>query len=253
MSLNQDSPVFYLRQRGTGEIYQTADQPFLTPFLAAAHLVAEFANAGPQLSPWEVQQFTPPEPEPEPVTVIPPICQRDPHWASHQLGHSSTTIGRHGCVITCLAMIISDASGAEVTPADVNDKLKQMGLYGGAEKNLVIWKSVEQAFPSITFEGFNDCEKVPAPINLITYAAQIPRRYAIIQIDFYPGNDEPGIQGHYILVVGGRASDGYRCNDPWTGDTLTVPPAYCQPDWTAARAIMRVAFYRANTDADKAK
>lgn len=249
----QNQTVYYVRQSASGEIFTTCDVPFLSPFLAAAQLVADFANQLAPDSPWEVYTYEAKKPPPPPAHNITPMAQRDPRWASDQLGQSTTTIGQQGCVVTCLAMIISDASGEPVTPADVNAKLKAMDLYGGAEKNLVIWKSVEKAFPSIYYEGFTDCEKVPAPINLITYAAQIPRRYAIIQIDFNPDPDHPGIQGHYILVVGGRAPEGYLCNDPWTGDALTVPPSYCQPDWDAARAIMRVAFYRANTEANHAK
>ena len=248
--LTRDEEVYYVRQRGTDKILQSGGLPYVTCSLAAAHFVVATLNDAIEqaLDQWEIQPYTIPAPEPPPEPEIPPMAQRDPRWKDMRLGHSSTTLGRHGCVVTCLAMMISDAGKQQVTPAQVNHTLRSMNLFGGNERNLVIWNQVQKAYPCIHFEGFTICAKDPAPTNLITFAAQKPGRYAIIQIDFDPSPQHPGIQGHYLLVTGGRASEGYTCNDPWTGNVITVPPKYCQPDWDAARAIMRVAFYRAAED-----
>lgn len=257
MPLATDSPVFYLLRTHSHTTVTTRDGvPFFTPYLAAAHLVAEFLNQQQlQDDPWQVAQFIVPQPAPEiPATAFPPkagpslkiepLAQRDPRWKNDKLGSSTSTIGSHGCVITCLAMIITHASGKPTTPADVNNTLRNMNLYGGENQNLVVWKAVPQAYPCIAFEGFTVCENDPAPTNLITYAANKPDRYAIIQIDFNPSPTVPGIQGHYILVTGGTNAAGYTCNDPWHGREITMPPYYCQPGWDAARAITRAAFYR---------
>jgi hypothetical protein len=242
MPIDQDSPVFYLKRPGSDFVLTTRDGiPFHTPYLAAAHLAAEFLNGQrDDPVPWAVTEFAVPAP---PIPDIQPLAQRDPRWKDDKLGFSSSTIGSHGCVITCLAMIISHASQKPITPAEVNNTLRDMNLYGGENQNLVVWSAVPQAYPCIAFEGFTVCEKDPAPTNLITYAANKPDRYAIIQIDFNPSPVVPGIQGHYILVTGGTNADGYTCNDPWHGREITIPPYYCQPGWDAARAITRVAFY----------
>ena len=49
--------------------------------------------------------------------------QRDPRWRNNRLGYGKTTIGSHGCFVTCLAMMVKK------TPDVVNEILKREGAF----------------------------------------------------------------------------------------------------------------------------
>jgi hypothetical protein len=51
------------------------------------------------------------------------FSQRDPRWKNIKLGFGSTTIGSHGCFLTCLSMIVGKR------PDEVNEILKKAGAY----------------------------------------------------------------------------------------------------------------------------
>ena len=54
--------------------------------------------------------------------------QRDPKWRAVRLGYGRTTIGSHGCFVTCLAMMVHKR------PDEVNQILKEQG---GFYKDLI--------------------------------------------------------------------------------------------------------------------
>ena len=160
------------------------------------------------------------------VLTPPLFSQREPEWSSHQLGTSDKTIGSHGCVVTCLAMILQ-AFGLAETPASVNEKMT--ARHGYHSTNHVIWESVQRIWPSVNFMGRFDCITVPAP------TAEINRRLAlgfpvIAWLDF---DERPGIQQHFVLLVeavldnSGETVD-YHIHDPWTGKVNTLVGRYAQ-------------------------
>lgn len=63
------------------------------------------------------------------------FSQGDERWKQDKLGQSKkTTIGRSGCVLSCLAMLLSaEASNPHITPDELNDWLKKNGGYSGAK------------------------------------------------------------------------------------------------------------------------
>lgn len=80
-----------------------------------------------------------------------PLSQRDDRWKNIKLGFSSnTTIGSHGCTITCIAMWLSYYYKKNITPVQVNERLKEVD--GFANYNLVIWSKLKEAFPGVEFE-----------------------------------------------------------------------------------------------------
>ncbi len=122
------------------------------------------------------------------------LNQRDPRWAKIPLGYTTnTSIGSHGCTITCLAML------AGVTPDYVNERLKKVGGY--ANGNLVIWTKIPQALPNLIFvrrvKGYNNADVL----------ANLP---CLVEVDF----DGSGTTNdmHWVLFIGNK-----RMNDPWTG------------------------------------
>lgn len=174
---------------------------------------------------------------------VPIYGQRDPRWAFEKLGFGVETIGNYGCVITSLAMMLSAIEDAEITPLDVNDELKAVDGFAGDTRNLVVWKSVEDAFPSVSFGGLDVCVTVAAPVDKIDKRIAVDDCFCIVQVDMNPSPEVPGIQGHYVLIVAGNGKDGYTIHDPWHAQALAMPPAYCREGWNAARAITRVTYW----------
>ena len=70
---------------------------------------------------------------------FPWFSQGDERWKQEQLGNSRrSTIGRSGCVLSCLSMLLNaEASNPRITPDGLNDWLRQNGGYSG---NLMKWQ-----------------------------------------------------------------------------------------------------------------
>ena len=64
------------------------------------------------------------------------LSQRDPKWAAKTIGKSTSTIGRYGCVITCISML-SDWYGCYQNPGWMAKNLSFL-------RDLLIWSSVEK-------------------------------------------------------------------------------------------------------------
>jgi hypothetical protein len=64
---------------------------------------------------------------------FPWFSQGDARWKTDKLGQSKrTTIGRSGCVLSCLSMLLNaEASNPQITPGDLNAWLKKNGGYYG--------------------------------------------------------------------------------------------------------------------------
>lgn len=76
--------------------------------------------------------------------------QADPQWSGIHLGSSNYTMGRYGCVTTCLAIAFSLA-GYPYTPADVVNALNANSGYTDAKykygPGLLIWGNIVRSFP----------------------------------------------------------------------------------------------------------
>lgn len=122
------------------------------------------------------------------------LNQRDPKWKNIPLGFTNnTSIGSHGCTITCIAML------AGVTPDYVNTRLKAVN--GFDKGNLVIWSKIPQALPNLEF-----IRRVKGYVNA-DVAANLP---CMVEVDFdgTPNTNDM----HWVLFIGNK-----RMNDPWTG------------------------------------
>jgi len=185
----------------------------------------------------------------ETPTITPPplFSQRDPAWARLQLGTSGVTIGSHGCVVACLAMVLQ-AFGLSETPATVNDSLTVH--HGYHSTNHVIWESVQRIWPTVNFAGRFDCTSVPAPTDEIN--RRLALRFPVIAwLDF---DERPGIQQHFVLLVEAVLGDSgetvdYHIHDPWTGKVNSLVGRYAQDvagkPWlkTAVGVIQGVRYY----------
>lgn len=124
--------------------------------------------------------------------------QRDKKWASIGLGTSkTTTIGSHGCTITCLAML------AGLTPDVVNQRMKDADAF--ASTNLVIWGKIKDAIPHLEFDwrGYTyENDRVSKAIE--------EHGGCLVEVDFDgTGRDD---DRHWVLYIGNK-----KLYDPWTG------------------------------------
>jgi hypothetical protein len=128
-----------------------------------------------------------------------PLNQRDNQWKNVPLGTStSTTIGSHGCTITCLTMLLN-YFGYQETPITVNQKLKSNGGY--ANTNLIVWTAIPKIWTRMKFEwrgyGYDNNQ----------VSSNLP---CLVEVDF--DGTERTDDRHWILFKGDK-----KMNDPWTG------------------------------------
>jgi hypothetical protein len=138
---------------------------------------------------------------------VQPYSQMDPHWKDNPLGlDNSTTIGRFGCLLTCMTMV-ADGFGNDVTPQTLNEKMKAAGGFQGA---LVVPAVLPNVLPGIRYQKYIQCDNPPAPIADIdaTLDAGLP---VIVEVDYSPA---PGMQNHWIVLYD-RQGDDYLIQDPW--------------------------------------
>jgi len=168
--------------------------------------------------------------------------QQDPPWKNDILGFGdpSDTIGRVGCALTSLAMLLS-GHGYPETPKSLNQKLKNLNGFVGAG---IRWGVVSQIYPNVTLKAFIPCSTSDAPLAQID-AAITAGQPAIVQVDY---SNEPGIQTHWVLLYG-KKGDDYLMLDPWPYQTdITkedlLMKRYAQGK-TLKRAISHVILFEA--------
>jgi len=81
---------------------------------------------------------------------IPLYSQIDPRWRNIRLGYSNLTIGSHGCVVCCLAMLLSSI-GYVVDPPKVNEDMRRAKAFL-AGTGRAIWAKVSQAYPLLQYK-----------------------------------------------------------------------------------------------------
>lgn len=163
---------------------------------------------------------------------VPLFGQRWSPWAGDVLGFNGqgywSTIGQHGCVITCLAMEQTFFRGY-TDPRAMNSYMKS---HNGFWYNLVNFG----AAPG--FAGSRDYSRSAADLGYIN--SLLDRGYLVIAGTYFPPSRAIT---HFVLITGhttGRdGSTTYAINDPWTGDRATFNARYGDP----GRWIYNINFY----------
>lgn len=128
--------------------------------------------------------------------MITPLSQRDSAWKSIKLGFSTTTtIGSHGCTITCVSML------AGITPKETNERLKSVSGY--ANTNLIIWSKIKEAIPWLEFvwRGYT-YENAKVADAIKQWGG------CLVEVDGTP----IGGSRHWVLYIGNQ-----KMIDPWDG------------------------------------
>lgn len=138
------------------------------------------------------------------------MSQRDPQWAQKYLGFSTKTIGNFGCTITCLTMLLNRTFGWQLTPIDVNNRLKEFGAFSGA---LILWARVPLAYPQLKWV-YRDYNYSNAKVAWYVYIRKIP---VMVEVN----GAKIGASKHWVLFTGNR-----EMVDPWPIGGAVRPTSY---------------------------
>jgi len=146
---------------------------------------------------------------------IPLYSQIDPRWRNVVLGESRTlTLGTHGCVVCCLAMLLNGI-GYSVDPANVNDDMRKARAFLPGTGR-AIWARVTNAYPLLKYAYQVFYDKRAADIKFIgSLADSLP-----ILVELMLNNREL----HWVLAVR-RDVNGLLVHDP------LLPPANQRRDY----------------------
>jgi len=134
------------------------------------------------------------------------LSQRDAKWRNKKLGNSNYTIGSHGCTITALTMWINRVIGLNLTPDQVNDRMKFVGGFSGG---LILWKMIDRAFINAHFVWRNYNYWNPT-VAWYVYVRKLP---VLVEVN----GAKIGAPKHWVLYIGyGKAVD------PWTGKIIST-------------------------------
>lgn len=178
---------------------------------------------------------TPPAPEADIILEgIKLFSQRDSHWSSNKLGTSTSTLGSHGCLITCAASMLN-YFGQATDPGKLNQLLTEKNLY--YQGNLFAFGSLDNLFNvKLDWDNFIDCATTPAPLDRIDQILQA-KFPLIVKVDF--DTDDDDVDQHWVMIYG-KENGEYIILDPWDGQKKTFESRYGDP----ARYIFRIATWK---------
>ncbi len=134
------------------------------------------------------------------------LYQNDEKWQNVKLGNSSITIGKWGCLLTSVTMMLNGI-GHNETPETVNEKMKRVGGFDGP---LFIPSFLPYVWANCGWRAMQDCKSYPAPIADID-AALAAGKPVILQVDW---SKEVDVQTHFVLVKE-KKGDDYVIYDPY--------------------------------------
>ena len=125
--------------------------------------------------------------------------QDDEKWKDDKLGASKYTVGSSGCVMTCIAMALSDTN-IGVDPKDFNSFLSENNVFD-ADGNLQ-WGMLEN------IDGYHTAVYSEVSSDIID-ACLKEGKYPIVKVH----QNNIFSYHHYILIVGSEDGE-YICMDP---------------------------------------
>jgi hypothetical protein len=141
------------------------------------------------------------------MAALKQFSQQDPKWKGKLLGTDrESTIGSYGCLLTSISMVTS-AYGFDVTPEQMNDKMRQAGAFQGA---FVMPVYISKAVPGMRQVNYIECPSQPAPLAEIDSYLSAGKP-VIVEVDYSPN---AGLQNHWIVLTS-KKGDDYVIQDPW--------------------------------------
>lgn len=136
--------------------------------------------------------------------------QKDPRWGKDRLGRGGDTLAREGCVVTSVAMAMTN-SGFSIDPGDLNRRLTQTDNL--THSGLLKWKGVSEVSGGRVKATFYDTVSEP-----LIQGCLAKGDYPLVR--FYLPNG----RSHWAMILG-RSNKGYHMRDPLrvSDDPLVFP------------------------------
>jgi len=151
------------------------------------------------------------------INKIEYLSQRDPKWANIIMGNGSLTVGRYGCLTTCISML-TDYFGCKQTPAQI--ALNKSNYSGDSN---ISWIGLD--FPTFSFrwrEGnlFSDANNKVSLDMVKSYMVKNgkgePDRAVLLEV---------ANRSHWVVALW-PVGDDILAIDPWDGKTCKVFEKY---------------------------
>lgn len=143
-----------------------------------------------------------------PLRQITYYFQKDPRWREDIIGTSNSTIGKEGCVITCVSIAVSDLENKTVTPQDFNQMMTRINGYEDAS---LLWYKISEAIPSLGYRSEREFSRDTVEDDL--KGSRLP----IVKVKRY------GIVGtHWVIIVGAQNGQ-FLVSDPLNEDNQPIP------------------------------
>lgn len=159
------------------------------------------------------------------------LRQADKAWHSVKLGTGSSSIGRAGCLLTCLAQASCNV-GKQLTPPELNT----LGLAASAFRgsNAIVRALAACAgFDADPARRVNAVQGVKAMRDALDAALATGQALVGVTHDDDPATD------HWILASK-RNAFGFECSDPATGQWVMLGANLeCETVWAGARKHYR--------------
>lgn len=166
---------------------------------------------------------------------IKPYSQNDPQWKNNQLGRGSQTMGQFGCLLSCMAMMLT-GFGETYTPWTLNQAFLRLAQGFGFDGSNVYFNAPNTLISHVNFHG----NWKPYPETGATFADYDPNLIAridhelaigsgvIIQVDMDPVDPYTfGQEQHWVFVLGRQGND-YLVLDPINGHSISLLAKYGQ-------------------------
>ena len=150
------------------------------------------------------------EPQPAPLVLY---SQRDPRWANLPY-NTGSTFAKNGCLVCCVAMVVSAAYPEEILPPEVAASLKRAGCFVG--DFLSRPSRIPDAYPRLSWDGVVHWRDKPADMaflrsELATYGC------AIAEVKWNPNGPQPQTGNQHFIIVESLTGDDANIIDPWDG------------------------------------
>lgn len=169
------------------------------------------------------------------TTRVTAYSQRDLRWSRQKLANGKWTIGQVGCLLSCLASCLTDATGKRITPPELDAWLLAHDGYDLSNSNLL--------FSAIGPLGLQR-QHVISTIRDTTALAQLraelrPGHYVVIFVDTPPGGP---IASHWVRLV---SDTTWAIMDPaqMPGHEMVNLTEYALPTWPLTRAVRGYVVY----------
>lgn len=165
--------------------------------------------------------------------TYPRFSQRDPRWASQELGSGVDTIGSAGCILTCHAMF-GGQHHLECTPGELNGAYRSRGLYvnggPGVGAELTPDDALQHVYPELQLDSVRN---FLGPADMTDLGA-VDGEFVYVGIN--TKGEWPST--HFVAIWEATGADPLIA-DPWDGNVKPLS-AYGPP----ATIIMKRVRYR---------